>query len=308
MEEKQVILSYIERKGDIVIGALAKKIGVTKATFVNYINGETELSEKCMDILLEIIELDKNPFDDGEVTIKTILATFANKREEKRLKEIKESVISLLHPSELIIEVSERERIEAEVKKIIDEDKKRGSESYLTYTKNKKYKQRKTLHVIPDPENPDYVTKEHPQFKDYVGAAGECAVMAELMFRGYNANRMMIDEGVDIIATKNNIYYYIQVKTVNAKEGKFYFRIPQYRFGQYVDSQIRYICVGRSGDKLYYFKFTPDNISDFTYNQYIKQSNGEIHINIKFHERSGNPILYSVKEKDISYNMNNFKL
>lgn len=45
---------------------------------------------------------------------------------------------------------------------------------------------------------------------NYIGKAGECAVLSELMFRGYNANVMLIDEGIDIIAEKNNVYYYIQ--------------------------------------------------------------------------------------------------
>lgn len=234
--------------------------------------------------------------EEKQVTIELIVSLFKSYKEKKRLKDIKQSVVNLLYPEVLMVSAEESDAVSKEVENVLKEDKRLDKESFLVYEKGY-YSKRRSVRK-----------PEDPLPTPYIGAAGECAVMAELMFRGYNANRMMIDEGVDIIAAKNNVYYYIQVKTVNAKDGKFHFRIPQYRFNQYVDSQIRYICVGRSEGRLYFFKFTPDNINDYIFNQYIKQSNGEIHINIKFHDRSGNPILYSNKEKDILYNMNNFEL
>jgi hypothetical protein len=53
----------------------------------------------------------------------------------------------------------------------------------------------------------------------YVGSAGEHSVLSELLFRGYNASIMSVDEGLDIVATKNNKLFNIQVKTSN--ENKF---------------------------------------------------------------------------------------
>jgi hypothetical protein len=53
----------------------------------------------------------------------------------------------------------------------------------------------------------------------YVGKAGEHRVVSELLFRDYNASIMSVDEGLDIVATKDNKLFNIQVKTAN--ENKF---------------------------------------------------------------------------------------
>jgi hypothetical protein len=50
----------------------------------------------------------------------------------------------------------------------------------------------------------------------FVGKAGEHLVCSELLFKGYNASIMSVDSGMDIIATKNNKLFSIQVKTANA--------------------------------------------------------------------------------------------
>lgn len=50
----------------------------------------------------------------------------------------------------------------------------------------------------------------------FTGKAGEHLVCSELLFRGYNASIMSVDSGMDIIATKNNKLFSIQVKTSNA--------------------------------------------------------------------------------------------
>ncbi len=50
----------------------------------------------------------------------------------------------------------------------------------------------------------------------YVGGAGEHYVMAELLARGFNVSRAVVDEGIDVIAFKPNNpqkLYRIQVKT-----------------------------------------------------------------------------------------------
>ena len=50
----------------------------------------------------------------------------------------------------------------------------------------------------------------------FTDKAGEHLVCSELLFRGYNASIMSVDSGMDIIATKNNKLFSIQVKTSNA--------------------------------------------------------------------------------------------
>ncbi len=75
--------------------------------------------------------------------------------------------------------------------------------------------------------NPDYTAKEQedeekeeqkteelePISTQYVGKAGEHLVVSELLFKGYNASIMSVDEGLDIVATKGERLYNIQVKT-----------------------------------------------------------------------------------------------
>ena len=54
----------------------------------------------------------------------------------------------------------------------------------------------------------------------FTGKAGEHYVTSELLFRGYNASIMSVDIGMDIIATKNNKLFSLQVKTSNLLRSK----------------------------------------------------------------------------------------
>lgn len=56
----------------------------------------------------------------------------------------------------------------------------------------------------------------------FIAKGGEYLVCSELLFREFNASIMGVDKGIDIIATKNNKLYSIQVKTANANEYNTY--------------------------------------------------------------------------------------
>lgn len=238
-----------------------------------------------------------------EITIEQIVSTFRSSTEEKRLKDIKADVVALvMQNKELTLFDEDVADIEQQVEKLIKEDKKREEESYLRYLKGK-YKKRSNKKAPGDPNKPANI---------YIGAAGETAVISELMFNGYNANRMMIDEGIDIVATKNNIYSYIQVKTAYVENGRIYCQISQDRYDMYIQSQLRYIIVARYSkqgqDRNMFFVFNSQNIDQGIYGRYIKKGENSISIKIKFHPQSGAPILYDEKESDASYHLNNFKL
>jgi hypothetical protein len=175
--------------------------------------------------------------ENKEVTMELILSVFKNYSDKKRIKEIKEAIISMLYPDNLLIDVKERDSVEKQVVELISKDKKLESESELIYSSGK-YGKRKKKTVLLDPVN-----------SEYIGTAGECAVISELLFSGYNANRMMIDDGVDIIAFKDNVYYYVQVKTTSIKDGRIYAQINLDRFNQYMPVQMRYVIVARYNDK-----------------------------------------------------------
>jgi len=88
--------------------------------------------------------------------------------------------------------------------------------------KARKFKSSEAKHVsIKIPEAPS---------SNFVGCAGEHAVLSELLFRGYNAAVMTVDEGIDLVASKNNRYFHIQVKTSSETANGFSFSVKKHIF------------------------------------------------------------------------------
>lgn len=88
-----------------------------------------------------------------------------------------------------------------------------------------------------------------PVSTNFTGKAGEHAVMAELLYRGYNASLMSVDEGIDIVASRNNEYFHIQVKTsALGANGKYAFSIKNNAFVANNGGKTFYIFVMRSND------------------------------------------------------------
>ncbi len=235
------------------------------------------------------------------ISLQEILSVFKSPNEAKRMREIKDAVIRLVTPEDELFN-GDQVAIESEIERLIKEDKKAGDNSELKY-KNGKYQKRKKV----SPPLPGGLNS------NYTGAAGECAVMSELLFNGYNVNRMMVDEGVDIVAVKENIYYYIQVKTTAIKpNGNISCQIDKSRHAQYIGNQMRYYVVARTKDHKGYdcnlfFKFDNSLIDQAIYNRCI--SVGEkINIKIRFNPKTGEPMLYDEKEMPIGFYLNNFKL
>jgi hypothetical protein len=108
----------------------------------------------------------------------------------------------------------------------------------------------------PDPTNPVQT--------GFTGKAGEYGVFSELLYWGYNPAMMVVDHGVDIIASKNDQYFHIQVKTANpnATNG-FNFKIKQDIFQAHDNSKTFYVFVVRrivSGRQLSDYVILPSNI------------------------------------------------
>jgi hypothetical protein len=55
-----------------------------------------------------------------------------------------------------------------------------------------------------------------------IGSAGEYLVMSELLFEGFNASKMTVDRGIDIVAIRQDRPYYLQVKTRHVNKGGHY--------------------------------------------------------------------------------------
>lgn len=83
----------------------------------------------------------------------------------------------------------------------------------------------------------------------YIGKAGEHLVVSELLFRGYNASIMNVDEGLDIVATKGERLYNIQVKTANEnKFNNYVFDLRISSFEKHNRNNTFYIFVLRGSD------------------------------------------------------------
>lgn len=81
---------------------------------------------------------------------------------------------------------------------------------------------------------------------NYLGKAGEYAVMSELLFWGFNASLMSVDDGIDITASKSGKYFHLQVKTATDDFGeKYSFKIKQTAFDTHHAATTFYILVMR---------------------------------------------------------------
>lgn len=117
---------------------------------------------------------------------------------------------------------------------------------------------KKPVHPKPEPD------PTNPVQTGFTGKAGEYGVFSELLYWGYNPAMMVVDHGVDIIASKNDQYFHIQVKTANpnATNG-FNFKIKQDIFQAHDNSKTFYVFVVRrivSGRQLSDYVILPSNI------------------------------------------------
>ena len=142
----------------------------------------------------------------------------------------------------------------------------------------------------------------------YTGKAGEHAVLSELLFYGYNASIMTVDDGIDIVASKDNHYFHIQVKTSSAKTKKdeFSFKIEQERFKQKFSGNTFYIFVMRRTDDSRYFNdfivLSSPEVKSLIDRQIIKNSP-----NLSFRIKVEKPYKYMLNTKeDIAYSVNKF--
>lgn len=110
--------------------------------------------------------------------------------------------------------------------------------------------------ILPTPDVKDLTS-------NYVGKAGEYAVMSELLFWGFNVSLMSVDEGIDVIATKNNEYFHIQVKTTSAcnDKGVFGFGIERKKFERNNKAHTFYILVMRDDSATRYVVLPSSEIS-----------------------------------------------
>lgn len=240
-----------------------------------------------------------------EITIEQIVSMFKNAKDTKKMAEIKKAVCA-----EFGEEMSLFDNIDKEIEKAVRNELKRGDESLIVKTKDGKYRRRPTTAPPKETQSID---------KLFEGAAGETAVISELLFREFNANRMMVDKGIDIVATKDNVYRYIQVKTSNVKsDGRVNWQIKQERFDAHVVNQLRYILVARYEERFKYknepvirsmfFVLSSNDIDRGKKEGWINEGAENLSIKVRFDTQTGAPKFYNDKEADATYYLNNFDL
>lgn len=98
--------------------------------------------------------------------------------------------------------------------------------------------------VIPKLEEEEQVEEKLAVDGSYIGKAGEFLVCSALLFRGYNASIMSVDTGVDIVATKENHLYGVQVKTARLNDYNTYvFDVRKVSFDRHSNGNTFYIFV-----------------------------------------------------------------
>lgn len=128
---------------------------------------------------------------------------------------------------------------------------KNKNKSIFTKPKNKTGGAKRGIYKIKIPRSSipkEIVVPQQPKVTvNYTGKAGEFAVMSELLFFGFNASYMAVDDGIDIVASKDNKYFHIQVKTANLSESnKYVFTLNQRAFDSKDSSSTFYILVMRT--------------------------------------------------------------
>ncbi len=143
----------------------------------------------------------------------------------------------------------------------------------------------------------------------YIGKAGEHAVLSELLFRGYNAALMSVDVGVDIVATKDNETFNIQIKTrnISKKHGAFYFNLRIASFERHNAGRTFYIFILRENSKLDYLILPLHQVEKSIEEEFIHiVGNGKLY-RITIKKRDGKVYL-GRRENDVSYYMNHWDI
>ncbi len=142
----------------------------------------------------------------------------------------------------------------------------------------------------------------------YTGKGGEHLVCSELLFRGYNASIMSVDVGMDIIATKDNKLFSVQVKTSNLNKFDTYvFDVRKVSFERHDSGNIFYVFV-LHGEKENNFLILPYLEMEKKVHEkaILEVGHGKRYrVNIKFRDSN---IYLGTKDHEMNYYLNNWEI
>jgi len=142
----------------------------------------------------------------------------------------------------------------------------------------------------------------------FVRKGGEYLVCSELLFRGFNASIMGIDMGMDIVATKNNKLWLVQVKTSNLSKSKTYiFDVRKDSFERKESDNVFYVFVLRESGKNNFLVLPQHEMKKIIYEKdFLETDHGRrFRINIRF--RDGK-IYLGTEEHVADYYLNNWEI
>lgn len=166
------------------------------------------------------------------------------------------------------------------------------------------YKLRIGRKIIPK----QFKVPEQPKVtSQFTGKAGEYAVMSELLFFGFNVSAMTVDDGIDVVASKADSYFHIQVKTANATSAnRFQFKITKRAFGSKDAASTFYVLVMRvsenSRNTCEYLILPSSEIRRLVDKSVIRDGEG---MSISIDRERGNRFLLNGVE-DVSWALNRF--
>lgn len=169
--------------------------------------------------------------------------------------------------------------------------------------------------------NPDYVHQIEPEPEEeqdeeerekvdggYTGKAGEHLVCSELLFRGFNASIMSVDVGMDIIATKDERLFSIQVKTANINKFNTYvFDVRKVSFERHNSGNIFYIFVLHGKKKDNYLILPLLEMEKKVHKKALLEvgRGKRYRVNIKIRDKK---VYLGNKSHEVSYYLNNWQL
>lgn len=140
----------------------------------------------------------------------------------------------------------------------------------------------------------------------YVGKAGEYLVCSELLFRGFNSSIMSVDTGLDIVASKENKIYGIQVKTARLnKFGIYVFDIRKVSFERHNNGSTYYIFVLYSRRKTDYLILPNFEIEKKIHDKAILKVGHGLRYRINIKLRDNNVYLGNL-DNEMNYFLNNW--
>lgn len=138
------------------------------------------------------------------------------------------------------------------------------------------------------------------------GKAGEFLVCSELLFRGYNASIMSVDTGLDIVATRDNKLFGIQIKTSNLNQYDTYVStVRKVSFEKHGSNNVYYIFVLHTAKENNFLIFPFYELEKKVHEKAILDVNNKTayRVNIKFRD---NTVYLGNKDHDVSYFLNNW--